>query len=101
MSISRNDALAALNEVGRAEARSLDARVYRTTGIALIGWGVVWMVCYSLTGLTPQWAGAIWGLGIAAGVLFSFLVKRRRVGGGSASAWRWLEENSYCITNPR
>ncbi|MEO6380064.1 MAG: hypothetical protein ABIO37_18735 [Caulobacteraceae bacterium] len=89
MSISRNDALAALNEVKRAEARSLDTRVYRTTGIMLIGWGVVWMVGYSLTALAPHWASVIWSVGVTAGILFSFMVKRRRIGKDATPAWRW------------
>src|SRR4051812_17954180 len=89
MSISRDDALTALNGVRRAEARSLDNRVYRTTGIVLIGWGVVWMVCYSLSALRPHWAGAVWSVGDIAGVLFSFAVKRRRNGKAATSAWRW------------
>src|SRR3954471_25051995 len=76
MGMSRSDALAALNEVERAEARSLDIRVYRTTGLMLIGWGVVWMVGYSLTALAPHWANVIWGVGVTAGVLFHFVVKR-------------------------
>jgi hypothetical protein len=90
MSISRDDALTALNEVERAEARSLDTRVYRTTGIMLIGWGVVWMVCYSLSALKPHWAGAVWIVGDVAGVLFSFAVRRRRGGRSAVSAWRWV-----------
>ena len=90
MSISRNDALAALHDVERAEARSLDARVYRTSGIQLIGWGVVWMVGYGLGGLQPRWAGVAWPLLLLAGVVFSFMAVRLRVNSGRASVgWRW------------
>lgn len=90
MSISRDDALAALHDVERAEARSLDAQVYRSSGIQLIGWGVVWMIGYGLEGLRPQWSGLAWPVLVLAGVVFSFMVVRRRVGRPAASVgWRW------------
>ena len=89
MSISRDDALTALQDVERAEARSLDARVYSTSGIQLIGWGVVWMIGYGLTGLQPHWAGFVWPLLIASGVVFCFLVVRLRGGKGRVVGWRW------------
>ena len=89
MSISRTDALAALHDVERAETRSLDTRVYRTAGVILIGWGVVWMAGYGLTGLLPKWGGAIWAAADTAGVLFTFMVKRKRARGGAVRGWRW------------
>lgn len=89
MAISRTDALAALHDVERAEARSLDARVYRTSGIQLVGWGVVWLIGYGLTGLRPNWADIVWPVLILAGVLFSFAVVRLRGGKGRSAGWRW------------
>lgn len=89
MNISRDDALAALDDVERAEARSLDARVYRTGGLQLIGWGVVWMIGYGLEGLRPQWAGVTWPVLVLAGVVFSFVVARLRRGKSRAVGWRW------------
>jgi hypothetical protein len=89
MAISRNDALAALDNVERAETRSLDARIYRTSGLQLIGWGVVWLIGYGLTGLQPRWAAVVWPVLILAGCLFSFAVVRRRSGRGWRTGWRW------------
>ncbi len=90
MSISRDDALAALHDVERAEARSLDTRVYRNGGIQLIGWGVVWMIGYGLEGFQPHWAGIVWPVLVLAGVVFSFMVVRLRVTRPAASVgWRW------------
>ena len=88
MSISRNDALAALDDVRRAEARSLDARAYRSTGVQLVGWGVVWMLGYGLTAVWPGEATLIWWVADTAGVVFSFLVSRRK-GAKAAACWRW------------
>ena len=90
MSISRTDALAALHEMERAEARSLDTRVYRNVGVQLIGWGVVWMVGYGLSGFRPQWASLVWPVADLAGVAFSFLVVRRHGARGRAVPWRWM-----------
>ncbi len=90
MSISRDDALEALHEVERAKARSLNARVYRATGVQLIGWGVVWVIGYGLAGFRPHWSGIAWPLLILVNVIFSFMVVRRRVGRPSAAlGWRW------------
>ncbi len=90
MSMSRTDAMSALNEMERAQARSLDTRVYRSVGLQLIGWGVVWMVGYGLTGFRPQWASLVWTIADLAGVLFSFLVVRRHGLKGRAVPWRWM-----------
>ncbi len=89
MNISRNDALAALNDVERAEARSLDARVYRTSGVQLISWGVIWMIGYGVEGLQPRWAAIAWPVLVMAGVVFNFAVVRLRGIRGRAVGWRW------------
>ncbi len=89
MSMSRNDALAALSDVERAEARSLDARVYRNSGIQLIGWGVIWMIGYGLEGLKPYWAPIVWPVLVVAGVVFCFVVVRRSGTRRRTSGWRW------------
>jgi hypothetical protein len=89
MTISRDDALKALHDMERAEARSLDARVYRTAGVQLVGWGVVWLIGYSLTGLRPAWASVIWPALVVAGCLFSFAVVRLRASKGGPVGWRW------------
>ena len=90
MTISRDDALAALSDVERAEARSLDARVYRTSGIQLIGWGVVWLIGYGLNGVRPDWAGVTWAVLVLAGCLFSFAVVRRQHRRARSDGWRWI-----------
>lgn len=89
MNVSRKDALAALQNVERVEARSLDARVYRTSGIQLIGWGVIWMIGYGISGFQPYWSAVTWPLLILAGVVFSFTVVRLRGGKGRPVGWRW------------
>ena len=89
MAISRNDALAALHDVERAEARSLDARIYRTSGIQLIVWGVIWVIGYGLEGLKPHWAGLAWPVLVLVGVVANFAVSRRSGRKGAAVGWRW------------
>jgi hypothetical protein len=89
MNITHDDAAAALREVERTTARSFDARVYRSSGIQLVGWGLIWLVGYSLSGWQPKWIGLTWLVLDSIGFVFSFFVVKARGGARSPVAWRW------------
>jgi hypothetical protein len=92
MNITHDEAAAALRDVERTTARSFDGRVYRNGAIQLIGWGLIWLIGYGLSGWRPEWTGRIWMLLTPAGLVFSFTVARMRNGASSAGrtmAWRW------------
>lgn len=96
MTISRDEALAALQQLERTEARAFDARVYRGAGGQLIVWGVVWVVGYTLSGLRMDQAGLIWPPLVVLGFIAGFLVARRagagRFTGLRLSGWRWAAQ---------
>lgn len=62
MQISSDEAMNALAEVDRTEARNREARTYWIGSPHLILWGLIWVVAYTATGLWPGKAGLIWGL---------------------------------------
>ena len=97
MSMSRDEAVAALHEVEAAQTRTHLARAYTIGSPYLILWGVIWIVGYGLTGLAPPrslnaiWLGLV-ALGVAAGVFLSIRQRARiRVAGQAMTvqAWRW------------
>lgn len=76
MQISRDDAADALRDVEAAQTRAGEMRGYRAAAPYLIGWGLIWVIGYSLMAVRPmsEW-GLIWlpldligiGASIAAG----------------------------------
>ena len=67
MNISRDDAAAALRNVERAQARSLEIRGYRIASPYLFLWGAIWAVGYFLTGMVAE--GDIWKVWAAADLI--------------------------------
>ena len=71
MTITRDEALEALQQLERTEARTLDARIYRSAGGQLILWGLIWAAGYTASGVWPERMALFWPpltiLGVAAG----------------------------------
>src|ERR1043165_4068093 len=87
MSLSPQDASAALDDIARTQARSVMLRDYRNASPHLIVWGVLWAVGYGLTSFFPAHANAIWSVVIPIGVLADLAAMR---GSARAGAWRYL-----------
>src|SRR4051812_48530830 len=87
MSLSPQDASAALDDIARAEARSATLRGYQRAAPHLFLWGVLWAVGYGLTDVFPAHANAIWSVIVPIGVLADLAAMR---GGRSAGAWRYV-----------
>lgn len=67
MSVSKNDAAAALEVIARSQKQMLTLRRYSRFAPFLLIWGIVWVVANSVTDLEPGWSGRAWliGSGIA------------------------------------
>ena len=92
MSMSRDEAVAALHDVEAAQTRTHLARSYAIGSPYLILWGAIWVVGYAMTGVAPiRWLNPIWlGLvvfGFAAGVVLS--TRQRTQIRMPGQAWRW------------
>jgi hypothetical protein len=51
--------------------------MYRRIGPVLILWGIIWIICFPLTGLLPAYSGWIWLIGDCIGFVGSGLNARR------------------------
>jgi hypothetical protein len=109
MSLSQEQAAAALQEITRAEKRSATLYAYQRSAGYLYMWGVIWVLGYGATFISPQHSGLVWGalvcVGVAAGVVIAaltlggfffipryFLLWMAAVGGGALMlAGFWME----------
>ena len=85
MSLSQQDASAALHDIEAAEARSAMLRDYRHASPHLIGWGVLWVIGYGLNDLFPMHGGAIWSVVVPVGLIADLAAMR---GARRDEAWR-------------
>lgn len=85
MTLSPQDASAALRDIEDAQARSVMLRGYHYAAPYLILWGVLWAVGYGLTDFFPRHAAAIWSVVIPIGVLADLVAMR----GGRNGMWRY------------
>ena len=69
--IDKQDAASALASIETARRRSGELRRYANAGSKLIGWGLVWLVCYLCTQFAPVWGSKSWLVGVPIGVLWS------------------------------
>jgi hypothetical protein len=92
MQLSKQQAEAALKDVGRVEHRSAILRGYERGAPHLILWGLIWMVGYGLSDLYPHSAGLIWLVLWGCGVLGGYLLGRAAAlaGAEDRSNWRFL-----------
>lgn len=87
MSLSPQDASAALHDIEQAQTRSAMLRDYQHAAPHLIVWGVLWAVGYGLTNFFPAQANAVWAVVIPIGVLADVTAMR---GSRSGVAWRYI-----------
>ena len=86
MTLSPQDASAALDDIARVEARSATLRSYQSAAPYLILWGVLWAVGYGLSDFFTRHTGAIWSVVIPIGVLADLVAMR----GGRGGTWRYI-----------
>jgi hypothetical protein len=69
MSLSSHEAQASLAEAAQAGRRSAQLYAYSKASPYLVMWGIIWVLGYGGTGLSPHNADLIWGVLIVAGLL--------------------------------
>ena len=85
MTLSSQDAAAALSDIENAERRSATLRGYEVAAPHFIVWGVVWAIGYGLSDLAPTHANVIWATVVLIGLAAGFIVARVARG---RFAWR-------------
>src|SRR6266850_1851208 len=86
MTVSPQDATAALRDIEDAQARSATLLEYQHAAPHFLIWGIVWAVGYGLSDFFPARAYAIWAVLVPIGLVAGALVQR---GEGRAIAWRY------------
>jgi len=77
MTLTPQEAAAALADISRAEGRSAAARGYERSAPQLLLWGGVWAAGFGLTDFLPQYWGAVWAALLPLGVVCGALLGRR------------------------
>src|SRR5947209_6491827 len=86
MTLSPQDAGAALHDIETAQARSAALRGYQRAAPNFLIWSVIWGVGYGLSDVFPRHAGAIWAVLVPIGVAAGFFAAR---GEKPMFAWRY------------
>ncbi len=60
MTISKDDAAAALRDIDQAGERSLELKSYDTGGPYLLIWGLAWLVAGTVTDFIPRQGAIVW-----------------------------------------
>lgn len=81
--IDPREAAEALAAVRSTQRRSAEFRGYAVAGDHLIAWGLVWIAGNLAAQFVPAKANIVWGLGIAAAVLFQLIRARAARGRNS------------------
>lgn len=94
MTITKDDASRALDEIKAASGRARQMRGYARAAPFLILWGAIWMVCDLLAQFAPNWVLA-WPIGALAGMVAStvlgiYLPKEIPDQGDQAGGWRFM-----------
>jgi len=83
MEVTGKDAQEALQDV-ESVARSVQGKLaYGIAGPILVLWGVVWMVCFTITHFAPQVAGWGWLVGDGLGIVGSLYLGTRGARAGA------------------
>jgi hypothetical protein len=67
MNLSREEASAALDEIGSAAVRVREFQGYRDASPFFILWGLVWMIANAVNDLWPRYGGEAWAVGTIVG----------------------------------
>jgi len=87
MPLSREQAEGALRDITQTERRSASAYGYKSAAPYLILWGILWMIGYGATDLTPHISGLVWAGVCLVGTVASALLGMR--GGGVKRPFSW------------
>jgi hypothetical protein len=74
MSLSPEQAAAALREIEETRQRSLELVVYRHGGPVLVIWGVIWIAGFTSNAMWPTYAKIVWTVLILVGAVASWLI---------------------------
>jgi hypothetical protein len=86
MSLTSQDAAAALHDIEQAQARSANLEDYHQAAPHFMIWGVLWAVAYTLNDIYPLRAEAIWSAVVPIGVISGILAMRK---GRNERTWRY------------
>ena len=92
MSISKQEAAQALDDVRLARSRTVNLQNYRQFAPYMIVWGLVWLFANAVSDLLPSQADLAWLAGVVIGSIASFWlgIRTARVDDESRSeGWRW------------
>ncbi|MBL6853304.1 MAG: hypothetical protein ISS15_17620 [Alphaproteobacteria bacterium] len=78
MSLTPNEAAAALRDIETVGRRSGQAFGYRYSGPYFVTWGLVWVAGYTGTDLLPHYAGTIWIASLIGGLIATTLLGARQ-----------------------
>jgi len=78
MSLSQDQAAESLKEIDRTSRRSALAYSYASASPHLILWGLIWMVGYSASDLSPNVTGHHWMALLVIGIAVGLLIGRRQ-----------------------
>jgi hypothetical protein len=71
MSISREDAAAALGEIDAAGSRVRTLHLYADAAPFLITWGLIWFFANAIGDLAPAWGARAWLVGLSVGTVLT------------------------------
>ncbi len=86
MTLSSQDAAAALRDIEQAEARSATLSDYRHAAPHFLIWGTLWLVGYSLNAFLPAHMSAVWAVLVPIGIVAGFAAMRT---GRRGLGWRY------------
>ena len=93
MSLTPNEAASALRDIESTGRRSGQAFGYRLSAPHLIIWGLVWVVGYAGTDVTPQLANVLWPAVVILGTIASLVTGTWLAGahkaGRKGEGWRY------------
>jgi hypothetical protein len=87
-SISREEAVSALQQIGEAREKVTLMQRYRNAAPFLILWGAIWVVADTLCDFFPEHVALIWNTAAPSGAAISFLIGQRFRGDCSTASWR-------------
>jgi len=81
MPISSQEAAQALDEIAQTQRRASILRGYEKGAPHFFLWGLIWIVGYAVSDLSPELSGLVWLLLDAVGITGSYLLGRATVAG--------------------